>query len=132
MANGLYALGFQAIFSGSIDFLTATIKAALVTNSYTPNLLTDQYYSTISADVIGSPVALSSVAFSGFNLTAANTTQSSVSSGHTITYIVIYMDTGSSSTSPLLAIFDTMYGLPYSTNGGNFTIFWPGGVVLQG
>lgn len=132
MANGFYALGLQAILSAGINFTSDTIKAALVTSAYTPNPLTDQYYSTISADVLGSPVQLTSIGFSGFNLTAANTTQSSVSSGHTITYVVLYKDTGSSSTSPLLMIFDTMSGLPYSTNGGNFTIFWPAGVVLQG
>lgn len=76
MANGLYALGAQAILSGSIDLASVTLKMALVSSSYTPNRLTDQYWSTVSADALGTPIALSSVAVTNGTLSAANPNES--------------------------------------------------------
>jgi hypothetical protein len=57
MANALYDKGRQAFLEGSIAYLTDTIKVALVTNGYTPNLSTHQFYSDLTpgSNVVGTP-----------------------------------------------------------------------------
>lgn len=128
MANAFYTLGIEAILKGTISWNSDTIKVSLVTSGYTPTLATDQYYNIIpGGDVISTPVALSSKTTAGGRAGAANTTFSSVSSGSTVTYLAIYKDTGTSSTSPLICLLDTANGLPFATNGGDIVIVWDSG-----
>jgi len=126
MANALYNKGRQAFLDGSISWSSDTIKLALVTSSYSPNLSTDQYYSTVSAAVIGTPQTLSSKTSTDGVADAADVTFASVPTG-AVTYLVLYKDTGTASTSPLIACMDTETGLPFSTNGGSVTITWDSG-----
>ena len=44
MANNFYDLGRKYILDGNLVPATDTIAAALISNAYTPNLATDQYY----------------------------------------------------------------------------------------
>lgn len=129
MANALYGLGRQAFLEGSIAFLTDTIKVALVKSSYTANLSTHQYYSdlTPASNVVGTPQTLASKTSTLGVANAATVTFSAVASGSTIAYLAIYKDTGTASTSPLIALIDTSTGLPLSTNGGDITITWDTG-----
>jgi hypothetical protein len=41
--------------------------------------------------------------------------------------IVVYRDTGTESTSDLIAFFDTATGLPFTPSGGDITISWDNG-----
>ena len=45
-------------------------------------------------------------------------------SGATINAIVIYKDTGTEATSPLIAYIDTATGLPITPNGGDIIVTW--------
>ena len=42
--------------------------------------------------------------------------------------IVIYVDTGTEATSPLIAYIDTATGLPITPNGGDIIVTWDNGV----
>ena len=55
---------------------------------------------------------------------AANVTFSAVAPGATASYVCIFKDTGTNSTSPLICLFDTITGFPVSTNGGDIIISW--------
>lgn len=130
MANALYAKARQAFLSWSdaslaaaIDVKTDTIKAALVTASYTPNTTTHQFWSSVSANVVGTPQALTWTSDAAGVYKASGPTYSAVT-GSAAAYIVLYKDTGTGSTSPLIAIIDTATGLPVTPNGGNITITW--------
>lgn len=125
--NALYTLGRQAFLDGDIDYSADTIKVALVNDSYTPNLATDQFYSTISSAVVGTPQTLASKTSTGGVADAADVSFSSVTAGNTITYLAIYKDTGNPATSPLIALIDTATGLPFETNGGNANVTWDNG-----
>jgi hypothetical protein len=129
MANALYDKGRQAFLEGSIAYLTDTIKVALVTNGYTPNLSTHQFYSDLTpgSNVVGTPQTLGSKTSTNGVANAANVTYTAVTAGSTVTYLAIYKDTGSNSTSPLIALIDTATGLPVSTNGGDITVSWDTG-----
>jgi hypothetical protein len=41
--------------------------------------------------------------------------------------LVIYKDTGSAATSPLIAYIDTATGLPVTPNGADVTVTWDNG-----
>lgn len=124
MANALYKLGAKKFLDGDIDLLTDTIKVAIVDGaSYTPNTTTHEFQSSITAGTIGTPVALSTKTTTLGVFDAADHTQTSVAAG-TYEYLVIYKDTGSSATSPLICIFDTATGLPLTASGGDVTVTW--------
>ena len=127
MANALYALGKEKILSGAINFVSDTIKVALVKNTYPQNLTTDEFYTSISAYVIGTPQTLGSksVALGAFD--AADATYTAVTAGDTLEGVVIYKDTGVAGTSALIAYIDTITGFPLATNGGDITIQWDNG-----
>jgi hypothetical protein len=131
MANRFYDKGIEAFLEGSIAALSDTIKAALVSSaSYTPNFATDQFLNVISGGaIIAAGVALTSKTGSAGTLSAANTIWTSVS-GSAAAYILLYKDTGTSSTSPLIGLIDTATGLPVTPNGGDITAAWASGQVF--
>ena len=124
MANALYPKGKEAFLSGSINLSSDTIKVALVdTASYTYNTAHD-FYDDVSAAVVGTPVALGTKTVTNGTFDAADSVFSSVT-GNQSEALVIYKDTGTASTSPLIAYFDTgVTGLPVTPNGGDINITW--------
>lgn len=126
MANRMYDAGRESFLKGAIDWSTANIKVVLVDSAvYTPNTATDDFLNDIA----------SVIATSG-NL-AGKTTAAGVADANDITftavtgaqseYLVIYKDTGTSSTSNLIALIDTATNLPVTPNGGDITVQWDNG-----
>ena len=130
MSNQMYGLGAEAFLEGSIAGLSDTLACSLVASSYTVNLATDEFYNVISGGaIIAGPVSLTTVTGSAGTLSAANTVFSSIS-GSAASFIVMFKNTGTSSTSRLLVYYDTATGLPVTPKGGNITIAWASGVVF--
>lgn len=127
MANALYAKGKEKILAASVNFGSDTIKAALVSSSYTPNLSTDEFLSTISAYVLNTAQTLGSKTTTAGAFDAADITYTAVTTGSTAKAVVLYKDTGSSATSPLLAYIDTITGFPLATNGSDIVVQWDNG-----
>jgi hypothetical protein len=130
MSNALYDKGrekFLGPATGQINWANDTIKIALATTSYTPNLSTDDGYDTVSPYTVGIAQALASKTTAAGVADGADVTFSSVAAGATVRYIVIFKDTGTPSTSPLIALIDTATGLPVTTNNGDITIQWDDG-----
>lgn len=128
MANALYPKAKESFLSQSpsIDMDTDTIKVAMVTSAYTYST-SHQYYSSVSG-VVGTPATLASKTVTNGVFDAADVTYSSVASGSTVAALIIYKDTGSAATSPLVAYIDTVSsGLPVSTNGGDIIVTWDNG-----
>jgi hypothetical protein len=134
MSNSLYDYGRGQFLQAGINWLSDTIKTALVnTSSYTVNTASHQFLADVTA---GAFVAPSSGVQAGTTLTskgatagaasAANVTFSSVS-GSTVGAIIIFKDTGSAATSPLIAYIDTATGLPITPNGGDIIVTWDTG-----
>ena len=125
MANTLFDAARQRFLEGQFNWLTDTIKVILVdTGAYTPQTAIHQYLADIplSARIAG-PVTLTSKATTGGAADGADVTFTSVS-GPTIEAIVIYRDTGTEATSPLIAYIDTATGLPITPNGGDIIVTW--------
>ena len=128
MANTLFDAARQRFLEGQFNWLTDTIKVILVdTGAYTPQTAIHQYLAdiTLSARIAG-PVTLTSKATTGGAADGADVTFTSVS-GPTIEAIVIYRDTGTEATSPLIAYIDTATGLPITPNGGDIIVTWDNG-----
>ena len=128
MANTLYDSARQRFLEAQINWMTDTVKVILVdTGAYTPQTSIHQYLADIpiSARIAG-PVTLTSKATTGGAADAADVTFTSVS-GTSIEAIVIYIDTGTEATSPLIAYIDTATGLPITPNGGDIIVTWDNG-----
>ena len=109
----------------SIDWDTDNIKACLV-RSYTPSQ-SHQYLSDVTGGGGGTIVAsanLGTKSVTGGVADAADITFTAVASGAACNHIVLYKDTGTASTSPLIGYIDTATGLPVTPNGGDINIAW--------
>ena len=127
MANALYSKGKEKILSAAVDFIDDTIKVALVKNTYPQSVTADEFFTSISAYVVGTPATLTSKSVTAGVFDAADPTFSSVVAGDTLEGVVIYKDTGVPGTSALIAYIDTITGFPLATNGGDITIQWDSG-----
>ena len=127
MASVFYPKGKElalGLLCGSGTKPTGTLKAALVdTGTYTYSAA-HQYYSSVSG-VVGTPVAIGSPTYTNGTLDGGDVTFSAVS-GNTAEAIIVYLDTGSAATSPLVIYIDSATGLPFTPNGGDANITWSG------
>lgn len=128
MANALYDKARQRLLESGINWNSDTIKVLLVdTGAYSVNLSAHEFLSDLSVSArIAGPVTLTSKATTGGAADGADVTFTSVS-GATIEAIIIYKDTGTEGTSPLIAFIDTATGLPITPNGGDIIVTWDNG-----
>ena len=128
MANTLYDEDRKGYLEGAYNWLNDTVKVILVsTSSYTINASTHKFLSDISGSaIIAGPQTLTGKSTLGGAADANDVTFPAVSGG-AIGAIIIYVDSGSSATSPLLAYLDTATGLPITPNGGDIIITWDNG-----
>lgn len=129
MSNALYDKGRQAFLNGDIDWTDDDIKLTLVRSAdYVVNLATDEYYDDIP---VVSRAATSSNFVSKTSVAgvadAADVVLASVPAGNACDAIIIWKDTGTESTSRLIAYIDTLTGLPVTPNGSDITIVWSSG-----
>jgi ApbE superfamily uncharacterized protein (UPF0280 family) len=126
MANALYGKGREKFLSGDIAWDTDNIKVSLVdTGTYTVVIDTHEFYSDLSGVVADSGNLASKTVALGV-ADAADVTFSSVT-GSSAEALVIWKDTGTASTSPLIAYIDTATNLPITPNGGDITVAWDSG-----
>lgn len=126
----LYAKGLQDALeavTGVAAAPTGTLKLAFMATSYTPNAFTDQYWSDISASQ-ASGTTSQTLSGSSVNIDSGNTRVEFDTSDITETPVtastnkyVIYMDTGTPSTSPLIVCMDITEGT-LSPVAGDLTI----------
>lgn len=125
MTNALYDHGRDAFLNAGINWTSDTIKVALVdTGAYTVNLSTHQYLSSLTG--VTATATLASKTSSAGIADAADVAFTAVS-GVQSEALVIYKDTGTAGTSPLIAYIDTATGLPVTPNGGDIDITWDNG-----
>ena len=128
MANSLYDHGREGFLAGDIDWDGDNIKLVFVDEADdTPDLALDEDLADRAA---GSRVATSgnfaSKTVDAGVADAADVTVSSVS-GDQFESVDIYQDTGTESTSRMIANIDTATGLPCTPNSGDITVQWDSG-----
>lgn len=126
MANALYPKWKEQLlqFTANNNLSAGTVKVALIdTGTYTYNSA-NQFYSSASSASVGTPQTLGSKTFTNGVFDAADVTFTAVT-GASVEALILWIDTGSNATSPLVAYIDTsVTGLPVTPNSGDITITW--------
>lgn len=116
---------------GSIDLDTDTIKVALVTSSYTPDQDAHDFFNDVTNEVSATGYTAGGATLANKAVTQDNTDNEGVFDADDVTWssssivargAVIYKDTGSAATSPLIAYID--FGSDQTSSSGDFTISW--------
>ena len=121
--NRLFDIARESYLTGALDWNSDSMKAALLNITYSPDYSTNQHFSDVSAFQVGTSVALTSVTSGAGVAKAANVTFSAVT-GLEVGAVVVYKDTGTPSTSPLIFLILTATGLPVVPDGTDIQISW--------
>lgn len=131
MADAIYNSFKAKIMDGSIDLDTDTIKVALVTSTYTPNIDTHVFFSDVTNEVSGTGYTAGGASLASKVVSTDTTDDEGVFDANDVTWTtstitargaVLYKSTGTSSTSPLICYFD--FGSNQTSSAGDFTIQW--------
>jgi hypothetical protein len=126
--NFLYDNARELFATGQINWLTDTIRACLVTNSYSPSQANDDFMSSIaSANILGSGtggqrITLVNKTATGGACDADDITFTSIGGGAnppSVEALVIYKFITDDTDSPLIAYLGGATGLPLLTNSGD-------------
>lgn len=124
--NQLYDKGREGILDGTINWMNDNIKVVLVdTGTYTVAPATHANLSDIPAGArVATSGNLAGKTATGGVADANDVTLTAVS-GATVEAIVLYKDTGTATSSRLIAYIDTAgTSLPVTPNGGDITLAW--------
>lgn len=132
MTNAVYPKYKEAILDASAnsDLNDGTVKVALIdTGTYTYNAAHD-FLNDVSG-IVGTAQTINNTTVTNGLFDGDDVTFTAVS-GATVEALIIYIDTGSSATSRLVAYIDTsVTGLPVTPNGGDITITWNASGIFQ-
>jgi hypothetical protein len=127
MANALYPLWKEQLlqFTTNNNLSAGTVKVALIDTANYTYSAANQFFSSVSgAAVIGTPQTIGSKTFANGVFDGADVSFTAVT-GANVEALIIYIDTGTAGTSPLVAYIDSsVTGLPVTPNGGNIGITW--------
>lgn len=121
----VYPEALNDLWKGDINADAVSIRALLLKDTYAPDLSHDRLDDISAGHRIGSAVALTGVSIVDGALQADPVVFASVAAGSTAKYVLLYIHTGTESTSRLIVVIDSIYQFPYETTGGNITINWP-------
>lgn len=108
---------------------TGTVKAALVDTGVYTYSAAHEFYSSVSG-VVGAPVAITAKTFTNGYFDGADVTFPAVS-GSTAEALIVFIDTGTASTSRLIAYIDTATGLPVTPNGSDINVSWNASGIVK-
>lgn len=128
-----YNTAKKKFMDGGINLPADTIKWVLLTSVYTPNIDTHEFYAALTNELAtangytNGGIALAGKAttveaatdLGKFDATDGSLT---LSGGITFRYIVLFKDTGSGATSPLIALHD--FGANVSPAAGTLDFVW--------
>ena len=138
MASQVYNSFKRDILNGSIDLDTDTIRCALVTSSYTPDIDAHDNFDDITNEVSGTGYSAGGAALASKVVSVDNTDNEGVFDAADVTWTtstitargaVLYKDTGSAATSKLICYVD--FGSDKSSSAGDFTIQWASEGILN-
>ena len=133
MTSTLYNIFKSEVMKGAFDLINDTIKVALLTSTYTPDIDTHENYDDLTNEVSESGTGYTAGGKTIINpaVTVDITDDKGVFDGDDLTwadssitarYAVIYKDTGVASTSKLIGYID--FGADEISDSGDFVIQW--------
>jgi hypothetical protein len=118
---------------GLVDHDNGNVKVALVTVTYTADQDAHEFFSDITNEITGTGYSAGGELLTGKTVTQDNTNNRGVFDATDATWTgasftaraaVMYLDTGTPSTSPLMRYID--FGSDQTVSGGTFTLQWDG------
>lgn len=133
MANVIFNDFKEQLLKGTFNLHTAgnTIKVMLVTSAYTVDQDAHDFKDDITNEVVGTGYTAGGATLANQAVSQDNTDNEGVFDADDVTWststitargAVVYKDTGSAATSPLICYFD--FGSDQVSSSGNFTIAW--------
>jgi hypothetical protein len=113
VANFIYGKAKQSLLNGEFNISSDSLKVLLVTDSYVPNQNADQFVSNISSSYIKQRTSSLTNVTNILGVIDADDVLVASYSGLPFKALVIYKDSGTDSTSRLLAYIDTATGIPF-------------------
>ncbi|HDH51211.1 MAG TPA: hypothetical protein ENH31_00305 [Nitrospirae bacterium] len=138
MADVIYNSFKKKIMDGGIDLVNDTIKVMLVISAYVPDQDLHDFKDDITDEVVGTGYTAGGAALANKTVTQDNTDDEGVFNADDVTWpdstitargAVVYKDTGTPATSPVLCYID--FGADKSSNAGNFVIQWNAEGILN-
>jgi hypothetical protein len=126
--GALFDPGREGILDRTIDVTASSVKVAPL-SGYT-FVASHKFLSDVTGagGALAIPgVALTSKQYTAGALSAANTTLPAPPAGPAITSLLIFNDTGTPSTSRVIALVDSATGLPITPNGVDINVVWDTG-----
>lgn len=123
MADAIYPKFKEEALQGNVDLATSNVKAVLIDTADYTYSGSDQYLSDVAAgarEETSGNLTTKTFTDGGFN---ADDVEFLNTSGDTCEAVIIYIDTGSASTSNLVCYLDSLSGLPVNL-GGDVGITW--------
>lgn len=125
MTTSVYTSAKTAFLNGSLD-LTSSLTVAAMNGSFVANDA-NTTWSDISANVIGTPVTAKTATVSSGKLNATFPDFTDVPSGAVISALVLF----NSKTGALVSYDTSALNLPFTADGGNVSVSWTNGLVLE-
>lgn len=121
----LYPLARQLFATAGLNWATSNIKMALIVQSYVFDP-TAQYISDIpSGDILATSGNVTGLSAAAGYCTGDTTSLGVISDPRPAAYLIFYKDTGTPTTSPLIAFFDSpdLPGLPAVLDGLEYFVY---------
>jgi len=142
VANAIYTAFLNGILGAHatrVDLDADTIKIALVdagSGDGAPDAATDDFWDDQDGGLIGTAYTLAAktvgtVAAGVFDNTTDPAPAFTAVSGATVEDLVLFKDTGTPSTSNLIAYWDTATGLPLTPNGGDVNLTFNASGIIK-
>lgn len=131
MANVIFNSWKADVLKANIDHVDDTIKVMLVSSSYTPNQDTHQFIDDVTNQVTGDGYTAGGATLASKTVTQNDTDNRGVFDAADVTWAdstitargaVLYKDTGTPATSPVISYFD--FAEDKISTDGDFTIAW--------
>lgn len=121
-----YPKGAQKVWSGAVNFMADTLKVALLPSSYTYDAA-HEFLADVGT-VVGTAQTLAGKSVTGGVFDADDVDFGNVGPAvPDVGSAVIYKDTGSAASSPLLLHITDLVGLPLTPNGSGLMLAWSNG-----
>lgn len=129
MANAIYPEYKEALLSAAsnVSLTGGTVKVSLIdfgvlSTTYDP---TDTFYSDLDVATVISTATIANVTVTNGVFNGDDVSFLTVAAGNACEALIIWIDTGVTTTSRLVAFLDTnVTGLPITPSGGNIDVTW--------
>lgn len=143
MTSYVYTSALWRLLNGDLDLGSGTYKVSLHTGDYSPDVDADEFFSDLTGETSGDGYTAGGLAIGSVSLSrndAENRIEFSADDAtwedpdFSFRYAVLYKDTGTAGTSPLLVCFD--FETTLTTSGPRLVLQWDGDggifIVRQG